>query len=77
MKPIAALLCGVHATLTASALEPFRIEVVERGSGWPVPLVEFRTMRLVRFVTDNAGIMPVRVNGRILTRTPAAFRRAR
>ncbi len=43
MKPIAALLCGVLATLTASALEPFRIKVVERGSGWPVPLVELRT----------------------------------
>lgn len=34
---------------------PCRIEVVERGSGWPVPLVELRTTHQLRFVTDNAG----------------------
>ena len=39
------------------ALEPCRIEVVERGSGWPVPLVELRTTHQVRFVTDNAGVI--------------------
>src|SRR5512138_3524253 len=39
------------------ALEPCRIEVAERGSGWPVPLVELRTTHGVRFVTDNAGII--------------------
>ncbi len=39
----------------ARALEPCGIEVVEKGSGWPVPLVEFRTNHGVRFVTDNAG----------------------
>lgn len=39
------------------ALEPCRIEVVEKGSGWPVPLVEFRTTHSVRFVTDNAGVI--------------------
>lgn len=32
-----------------------RIQVVEKGSGWPVPLVELRTTHNVRFVTDNAG----------------------
>ncbi len=37
--------------------EPFRIEVVEQGSGWPVPLVELRTTHQVRFVTDNAGVI--------------------
>jgi len=42
---------------TAAALEPCRIEVVEKGSGWPVPLVELRTTHQVRFVTDNAGVI--------------------
>jgi hypothetical protein len=31
--------------------------VVEKGSGWPVPLVEMRTLHNVRFVTDNAGLI--------------------
>ncbi len=34
-----------------------RIEVVEKGSGWPVPLVELRTTHNVRLVTDNAGLI--------------------
>ena len=40
-----------------AAVEPCRIEVVEKGSGWPVPLVELRTEHQVRFVTDNAGVI--------------------
>ena len=36
---------------------PCRIEVVEQGTGWPVPLVELRTTHQVRFVTDNAGVI--------------------
>lgn len=39
------------------AIEPCRIDVVERGSGWPVPLVELRTTHGVRFVSDNAGVI--------------------
>jgi hypothetical protein len=31
--------------------------VREQGSGWPVPLVELRTIHEVRFVTDNAGVI--------------------
>ncbi len=34
-----------------------RIEVVEKGNGWPVPLVELRTTHQERFVSDNAGII--------------------
>lgn len=34
-----------------------RIEVIEKGSGWPVPLVELRTTHLESFVTDNAGVI--------------------
>jgi hypothetical protein len=36
---------------------PCRIEVVEKNSGWPVPLVELRTTHNVRLVTDNAGVI--------------------
>ncbi len=45
--PVSALAAGV----------PCRIEVVEKDSGWPVPLVELRTLHQVRFVTDNAGLI--------------------
>jgi hypothetical protein len=41
----------------AAAAEPCRIEVVEKGSGWPVPLVELRTTHNVRLVSDNAGVI--------------------
>ncbi|MBI4663530.1 MAG: hypothetical protein HY735_32415 [Verrucomicrobia bacterium] len=37
--------------------EPCRIEVVEKESGWPVPLIELRTTHQARFVTDNAGVI--------------------
>ena len=43
--------------VAASGVEPCRIEVVEKGTGWPVPLVELRTLHQVRFVTDNAGVI--------------------
>lgn len=36
---------------------PCRIEVVEQGTAWPVPLVELRTTHNVRFITDNAGLI--------------------
>lgn len=34
---------------------PCRIEVIEKESRWPVPLVELRTNHGVKFVSDNAG----------------------
>lgn len=43
----------------AGAAEPFRIEVVEKGSGWPVPLVELRTTGELRLVTDNDGVIAI------------------
>lgn len=43
--------------LLAFAASPCRIEVVEKGTGWPVPLVELRTTHHARFVTDNAGVI--------------------
>ncbi len=45
------------ASLAAHGVEPCRIEVVEKGSGWPVPLVELRTTHQARFITDNAGVI--------------------
>jgi len=53
---VAVLVLGLLASF-AGAAEPCRIEVVEKGSGWPVPLVELRTTHQVRFVTDNAGVI--------------------
>ncbi len=60
------LLCG--GSLTAAApvppvvtnAAPFcRIEVIEKGTGWPVPLVELRTTHHIRLVSDNAGIIVI------------------
>ncbi len=34
-----------------------RIEIVEAGTGWPVPLVELRTTHQMRFISDNAGVI--------------------
>ncbi len=57
------LLCSIWlpfaSCLTAAelSLKPCAIQVVEKGSGWPVPLVELRTVHLERFVTDNAGLI--------------------
>ncbi len=41
----------------AAEFRPCEIDVVEKGSGWPVPLVELRTVHQVRFVSDNAGVV--------------------
>ncbi|MBI3857792.1 MAG: hypothetical protein HY293_19085 [Planctomycetes bacterium] len=51
------MLVAVLTLAPAPPIEPCRIEVVEQGSGWPVPLVELRTTNQVRFVSDNAGLI--------------------
>jgi hypothetical protein len=53
---------GLHLFCTArlsaaDGIAPCRIEVLEKGARWPVPLVELRTTHNVRLVTDNAGII--------------------
>jgi len=48
------LLCCNRAV---GAADNCRIEIVEKGTGWPVPLVELRTVHHVRFVSDNAGLI--------------------
>ncbi len=50
------LLFVLVPVLADAGLEPCRIEVVEKESGWPVPLVELETTHGVRLVTDNAGV---------------------
>ena len=54
---LARLLSGAALAETSAAPELCRIEVVEKGSGWPVPLVELRTTHHERLVTDNAGVI--------------------
>jgi hypothetical protein len=39
------------------AVEPCRIEIVDKENGWPVPLVELRTTHDARYVSDNAGLV--------------------
>ncbi|MDR2761656.1 MAG: hypothetical protein LBB88_03540, partial [Planctomycetaceae bacterium] len=46
-----------HESEFISLRKPCRIEVVERGTNYPVSLVEFRTTHQQRFVTDNAGVI--------------------
>lgn len=57
MRPLLAWLSCWLLCAGLQALEPCRIEVVEQGSGWPVPGVELRTVHGVRFVSDNAGVI--------------------
>lgn len=45
------------ASLWAAATAPCRIQVVEKGSGWPVSLVELRTTHNCGFVSDNDGVI--------------------
>jgi hypothetical protein len=53
------LAIGIATSLVARAAQPCRIEVVEKGSGWPVPLVELKTTHNVSFYTDNAGAVAI------------------
>jgi len=60
VSPVFKLPMVIAALFVASSLaavEPCRIEIVEQGSRWPVPLVELRTTHNVAFVSDNAGVI--------------------
>ena len=54
---LASILGLVSQSFAADPTRLCRIEVVEKGSGWPVPLIELRTTHQERFVTDNAGVI--------------------
>jgi len=51
------LAAGAAGSGGAETVRPCRIEVVDKQSGWPVPLVELRTTHNLRFVSDNAGLI--------------------
>lgn len=36
---------------------PCKIQITDKENGWPVPLVELRTVHGLRFVSDNAGLI--------------------
>lgn len=42
---------------SVSAIQPCKIEVVDKSNGWPVPLVCLTTTSETSFVTDNAGVV--------------------
>ena len=52
---LGALAVSLTAAHSEAGPKQCQIQVVEKGTGWPVPLVELRTTHNVRFVTDNAG----------------------
>jgi hypothetical protein len=46
-------------TGTALSAEPCSIEILDDENGWPVPLVELRTINNQRFISDNAGVIVI------------------
>ena len=48
---------GVMSIYAQEAASLCKIEVVDEADGWPVPLVELRTVDQQRFITDNAGVI--------------------
>lgn len=46
-------------SIAVQGASPFRIEVVDRENGWPVPLVELKTTHHLSFFTDNAGLVSI------------------
>jgi hypothetical protein len=52
-----AVIAALAFARPATAIEPCRIDIIEQGTGWPVPLVELRTTHNVPLVSDNAGVI--------------------
>ncbi|MEO5913181.1 MAG: hypothetical protein ABIS50_03040 [Luteolibacter sp.] len=52
-----ALICLLP--LAAFAVEPCRIEIVDKENGWPVPLVELRSVHDTVHVSDNLGLVAI------------------
>jgi hypothetical protein len=60
LATVVLLIAGLAALSAAerrAPMAPCRIEVVDKSTGWPVPLVELRTTHHARFITDNAGVI--------------------
>ena len=49
----------VFLTGIALSAEPCCIEIIDDENGWPVPLVELRTINNQRFISDNAGVIAI------------------
>lgn len=43
----------------ASAVEPCRIEIIDKQNGWPVPMVELRSVHDSIHVSDNLGLIAI------------------
>ncbi|MES2660519.1 MAG: hypothetical protein V4689_17975 [Verrucomicrobiota bacterium] len=45
--------------LAAFAAEPCRIEIIDKENGWPVPMVELRSVHDTVHVSDNLGLVAI------------------
>ena len=54
---LAAVWGAFFSASAAPSPEACRVEIVEKTTGWPVPMVELRTTHNYRFVSDNAGVV--------------------
>ena len=52
---VCCLLALGSRVLAGEPVKPFEIDVVDKDSRWPVPMVDLATVHNVHFVTDNAG----------------------
>ncbi len=52
-------LCLILLPLSAFAVEPCRVEIIDKDNGWPVPMVELRTTNGIRLVSDNSGLIAI------------------
>ena len=52
------MVAALLASSTAHA-KPYRIEIVDQENGWPVPLVELRTVHDATYFSDNAGLIAI------------------
>lgn len=59
LRPCAVLVLALISHVAVAVDPPCRIEVVEKGSGWPVPLVQLRTTNNLVMVSDNAGVIAI------------------
>lgn len=55
LKPTYLLL----AACTFATAKPCRIEIIDKENGWPVPLVELRTVHDTIHVSDNLGLIAI------------------
>ena len=52
-------ICFFLLTRLALAVEPCRIEIIDKENGWPVPLVELTSIHETRHVSDNLGLIAI------------------